>query len=301
MIMFYCPSMASLARRVERAARGRLRQGNIRWSTFEDGYPDVEILDAEMIRGRKIVFLASFDNPADIFSQLAVMSTLARLRPRRLIIVLPYFAAGTIDRATNLGTVVAADTMAKLFNVIQKSATMRFDFLTFDIHTLAELKFFPHYVRVHNLSAIHHAVRWAHAKPNRAVAFPDEGAYKRYSRHFMGIDIIACKKKRVRKGRHITIMRGDPRGREVLIVDDLVKTGKTLLACRDVVRKAGAHSVSTFIVHGVFSRSSWRHLRAKFNNIYFTDSCPHSATALNHSPPFHVFSLSSDIALALLK
>ena len=66
---------------------------------------------------------------------------------------------------------------------------------------------------------------------NTAIVFPDEGASKRFGNLFSNdFDIIVCSKIRHNDERIVTIREGDPRGKHVIIVDDLVQTGKLITA-----------------------------------------------------------------------
>ena len=58
--------------------------------------------------------------------------------------------------------------------------------------------------------------------------------------------------------RRVVIADGDPSGRHVLVMDDLVQTGGTLFECAGALKAAGASSVSGFAVHAVFPDGSWR-------------------------------------------
>jgi len=58
--------------------------------------------------------------------------------------------------------------------------------------------------------------------------------------------------------REVTIVDGDPDGRHVVIVDDLIMTGGTVLECVNVMKKNGAVKVSAYVTHAVFPQESWR-------------------------------------------
>jgi hypothetical protein len=47
--------------------------GNIRWGTFPDGYPNTFISRIDELRNTDVVFLADFQNPADLFEQFSCM------------------------------------------------------------------------------------------------------------------------------------------------------------------------------------------------------------------------------------
>jgi phosphoribosylpyrophosphate synthetase len=68
---------------------------------------------------------------------------------------------------------------------------------------------------------------------------------------------VTCAKKRIEDKRIITIAQGDCTGQHVLIVDDLVQTGGTLLECAEALLKHGALSVSCFVAHAIFPNKSW--------------------------------------------
>ena len=122
---------------------------------------------------------------------------------------------------------------------------------------------------------------------------------------------------------HYTL--GEAKGHHVVIVDDLVQTGGTLLECAkvqlmmtptsslthtlcmycvQVLQAAGAAAISVFVTHAVFPQESWRKFTAEqsevsFANIWVTDSLPHARELANH-PPFQVLSLCDVIADSLL-
>ena len=85
-----------------------------------------------------------------------------------------------------------------------------------------------------------------HATDNIAIAFPDDGAQKRFGRYFEDRpdwEHIICAKVRQGDKRIVTIKEGNPAGKHCFIVDDLVKTGGTLITCKDVLLAGGATHV----------------------------------------------------------
>eukprot|EP00624_Nannochloropsis_granulata_P002807 evm.model.NODE_24274_length_29257_cov_20.527943.5 len=65
------------------------------------------------------------------------------------------------------------------------------------------------------------------------IAFPDDGASKRFAHMFapLQLEMVTCGKTRDGDKRVITVQDGNPDGKKVLIVDDLVQTGGTLYEC----------------------------------------------------------------------
>jgi phosphoribosylpyrophosphate synthetase len=144
------------------------------------------------------------------------------------------------------------------------------------------------------------------------VAFPDEGACKRFSHIFVEAfpdwPIVICGKVRDGEKRIVTIQDGDPKDLHVIIVDDLVQTGGTLIECAGALKRAGAASVSAYVTHAVFPKGWKKFSRnedgqdSPFDTFFVTNSNP-SVTdnlpkendvfqvlvrpALNPSPPNH--------------
>jgi phosphoribosylpyrophosphate synthetase len=114
------------------------------------------------------------------------------------------------------------------------------------------------------------------------VAFPDDGAAKRFSAMFqdMDLEIIVCGKTRGEGDqRSVVIQDGNADGRHIVIVDDLVQTGGTLYESGKVLKEAGAASVNAFVTHPVFPNESWKRFtkggdRACFDKFWVTNSIP---------------------------
>ncbi|MBI2056218.1 MAG: ribose-phosphate pyrophosphokinase-like domain-containing protein [Candidatus Sungbacteria bacterium] len=310
-VIFHCPQMENLAKAViTRSGVYALAKGIIDWNIFPDGSLDAVIggrekrsgYIASMVRGRDVVFLASFDSPADIQNQMLVIYQLARHEAHSLKIILPYFP-GTMDREDQEGRVVnAVGYMDQLANIpLQRGPAI---VITFDLHVPHELFYLGHNARCRALSALPllkgQRALLLSQENHTAVAFPDDGAYKRFAHLMEPLHKIICYKKRNRDARKVVIVEGDPKDQHVIIVDDIIMTGATMLECKNVLLEAGAASVSLFASHGIFPQESWKKfIDAGFKHIWITDSCPESAGAVRGQKPFEVLSLASLIAHAI--
>jgi phosphoribosylpyrophosphate synthetase len=120
------------------------------------------------------------------------------------------------------------------------------------------------------------------------VAFPDDGAAKRFSALFMdcNVEIVVCGKTRGEGDlRTVVIQDGDVDGKHVVIVDDLVQTGGTLYECGQTLLEAGAVSVNAYVSHAVFPKESWKRFnkggdRACFDKFWTTNSIPSVTSTL---------------------
>ncbi|GJW21074.1 ribose-phosphate pyrophosphokinase 4-like protein [Tanacetum coccineum] len=129
---------------------------------------------------------------------------------------------------------------------------------------------------------------------NISIAFPDAGAWKRFHKQLQHFPMIICAKVREGDQRIVRIKEGDPKGRHVVIVDDLVQSGGTLIECQKVLAEHGTTKVSAYVTHGVFPKRSWERFAHDKG-----DSCPLTVKEVKNKPPFEVLSLASSIATTL--
>ena len=291
-----CPQMKAMAERITAMHPG-IRFGDIRWDRFDDGFPNTMIDKIETVRHHDLAFLASFDAPGDIFPQLSAIYEIPRYAVKSFKIVLPYYPTGTMERVDRDGQVATAATLAKMLSNIPMTLSGPAQIIIFDIHALQERFYFSDQVIPRLESGVPLLRNQLQRLDRPAVAFPDEGARKRFSRWFEEYPLIVCHKTREGKQRSISIREGRPQKRHVVIVDDLAMSGGTLLECRRALSEGGARAVSAYVTHAVFPREAWRKfIQAGFERFWVTDSVPRLADVLAGQPPFEVLSLDESIA-----
>ncbi len=275
-ILFYCPSQKDLAEELF-LANPEIIVGQIDWLKFGDGFPNLKIFNSTELADTDVSFLADFSRVEEMFPQLAVIYALPSYGINSLKVFLPFFSTGTMDRVAEDGQIVTAKTLARLLSVIPPAACAP-QVIIFDIHALQEQFYFSDQVRVHCVTAINLLLARLKSEgktaANTAIAFPDEGAYKRFKRYFEGFSLIICEKRRIGSKRVVTIKEGDPKGKDVIIVDDLILTGGTLLECAKVLFAAGALSVGAYATHPVFPKKNWSDFAEDGIRLYLTNSCP---------------------------
>jgi ribose-phosphate pyrophosphokinase len=296
-----CPQMRDLAERIA-AANRRIKTANIRWDFFADGFPNVMLENSEVIRNHHLALLASFDTPGDIFTQLSAIYEIPRYSVRSFKVVLPYYPTGTMERVDRDGQIATAATLAKMLSGVPMTLSGPAQIIIFDIHALQERFYFSDQVIPRLESGVPLLRDRLANLDNLAIAFPDEGAWKRFGRWFEEYPLIVCHKVRDGGRRRISIREGDPAGRHVVIVDDLAMSGGTLLACCRALKAHQAKAVSAYVTHGVFPNAAWEpFLTAGFAHFWMTDSVPRTAANLAARPPFEILSLAAPIARLLLE
>ena len=89
-------------------------------------------------------------------------------------------------------------------------------------------------------------------------------------------------------------------GRDVIIMDDLVRSGGTIIECALKMIQAGAKSVSAYCTHAEFTNDSWKKFlpekcAVSFHRFYISDSCPATVAKVRGVAPFEVVSLEEDL------
>lgn len=209
-----------------------------------------------------------------------------------------------MERIDEEGQVATAMTLARLLSAIPLTPCGPARIVMWDIHALQERFYFDTHVMPIFRTATPLIVKKLRElnDPNISIAFPDEGAWKRFGKDYQQnhFPLIVCTKVRDGEGRKVEIKEGEVDGRHVVIVDDLVKTGGTLRECKNILFNKGAKAVSAFVTHAVFPQESWRSFEPTgqgrdFTTFWITDSCPLVSQILQDKKPFEILSLDGEM------
>uniref|UniRef100_A0A6U6F7J0 Phosphoribosyltransferase domain-containing protein n=2 Tax=Odontella aurita TaxID=265563 RepID=A0A6U6F7J0_9STRA len=290
-----------MARRMEYAYPDRFTFFPTKWDKFPDDTDDIEIggfAPYNNISGKHVLFLASFHNNGVTMSQFQVLISLLQSFISSLTVILPYYPVGTMERVTREGTVATAATYAHMFSSLPNCGKPT-RLMLYDLHTLQN-RFYLHGNAVASLHSAIPLLKERMEKMNiNSVAFPDDGAAKRFATLFshMEVEIVVCGKTRGEGDiRKIAIQDGNAKGKNIVIVDDLVQTGGTLYESGKVLKEAGALSVNAYVTHAVFPMDSWKRFskggdRACFNKFWVTNSIPTTTNQLPLDDVFEVLDL----------
>ncbi|XP_046581521.1 ribose-phosphate pyrophosphokinase 4-like isoform X1 [Haliotis rubra] len=277
----------------------------IQWGKFNDGFPNLFIQEVKEMAGKDVIFLGSFHSPEVIFEQLSILYAFPRYLAKSFHFILPYFPTGTMERVDREGQIATAKTLATLLSAIPLTSKGPAQIIIFDIHALQERFYFSDNVIPRLDTAIQllqREVERLEDRSNLAFAFPDDGAFKRFHLHFAGEQTIICAKIRDGDKKIVKVKEGNPEGKHVIIIDDLVQTGGTLKECGKVLLGRGAVAISAYVTHPVFPNESWKRFvdtDVPFKNFWITDSIPHAVDIAQHKP-FKLLSLCDVVAESLL-
>lgn len=250
-------------------------RGKIMSKQFDDKTPKIRIRDPRSIRGRFVVYICSFRKSKHITKQMAEMMALLRYGARELLVIVPFFPHGTMDRVVNPGDAVTADSLAAQLSSLATATGRPVSIFTMELHDIHVVHYFKGVI-AHNERLMHQHL--SHLKPEETViAFPDLGAAKRYKKLFVknGFDTVQIYKED-HSASEMTLVSGNPSGRHVTIIDDLAQTLGTAWNCGKLLKTRGASSVSLACVHGVLPTDSAldRLSDGMFEQVYFFDTIP---------------------------
>ncbi len=248
--------------------------GNIVITHFADG--EFVVSYEESIRGRDVFLVQStFPNSDNLMELLLMIDAAKRASARQIIAVVPYFGWARQDRKDKPRVSIGAMLVADLLSVagIDRLITM-------DLHADQEQGFFD--VPVDHLYAS--SILLPYIKnlqlPNLCIATPDVGGSKRANTYakYLKCPLVLCNKSR-EKANEVASMQiiGDVKGKNVVIVDDMVDTGGSITKAANIMKENGALSVRAVASHCVMSDPATQRIEdSDLVEMVFTDSIPYS-------------------------
>lgn len=209
-----------------------------------------------------------------IFELILAIDTAKELGCRKVILVIPYLAYSRQDRAFLSGEAVSIKTLLKTLS------SLGADYLiTVDVHKGDSLKFFSGTaVNVNPVPLF--ARELSKVTKNPLVVAPDEGASSKafeLSRLICGAEYVVFKKYRDRVTgliRH-EYADVDVRGRDAIVIDDIISTGSTVASIASYLVSRGASNVYVVCSHGLFIGDSLtKILSSGASRIYALNTVP---------------------------
>lgn len=243
---------------------------------FADGESQIEI--HEDVRGCDVFVIQSTCNPVNnnIVELCLILDALKRSNCWRITAVLPYYGYARQDRKVKPQVPISAKAIANLISVSGVNRVV-----TVDLHAGQIQGFFD--IPVDNLYAstvlIKHLLsNYTGDVDNLVMVSPDMGSTDRTKSYAKRIGCsMAIVYKRRDKLNQIEemILLGDVKGKDAIIIDDMVDSAGTLVSAASIILDAGAESISAYCTHPVLSDPAIERLnKSKFNTVYVTDTIP---------------------------
>lgn len=250
---------------------------NIEMKQFPDGDDYVRILDAPACKGNEVtLFHRLYPEQDRSLVQLFLILSVLRKLDAKVTLVSPYLPYARQDKLFLDGEALSSEVICAMI----KDAGVK-KLVTLDCHFLKKQGAFKYGgLDIENISMARYLVGHAEKKFNCKflVISPDVGA------SYMSKEFGGRHMKKVRgeynKGkeayRKIEKIESDIdfKGKDVLIMDDMVSTGGTMIKAVENVKKGGAKRVVCATTHGFFLKDSLARLGAVADYVFASDSIP---------------------------
>src|SRR3989344_4426226 len=248
---------------------------NIGRTTFEDKEYKLRIMDN--IRRKKVFYIHDGNKePATWFCDLSfALDAIKFASPSEINVVLPYMRFMRQDRKDESRVSVNIRAVAEIISSYADRG------MTIDLHAPQIQGYFR--IPFDNLQSFptlteHLKRNYREVLENLVIISPDVGGakrveslQKRLNKDRLNVEMAICYKRRSEKNKvdGITIM-GDVKGKNCLILDDIVDTGRTLAAASNELREQGAKNLYVYGTHGLFTKGF--DVLEKFDKVMVSDS-----------------------------
>jgi len=220
-------------------------------------FPDTECytrIDSEQLDDDVVIVQNTYPD-SNLIEMFLLQDAVKKMGAKTITLVIPYFGYARQDRVFKPGEPESAKVMAKHLGMVCDRV------ITIDIHKETVLDHFdcPH----RDLKAASAIADQFRNKGIDLVLSPDLGAKDRAQSVGEGMGVPYDHLEKVRlSGSDVKISpaKMDCKGKNILIVDDMISTGGTIVAAKQALKEAGAKSVSVACTHGIFVNNALERL-----------------------------------------
>jgi ribose-phosphate pyrophosphokinase len=270
--------------------------GQVKLRRFSDGEVAFQIL--ENVRGQDVFIVQPTSPPvAETLVELLVMiDAFKRASARRITSVLPYYGYARQDRKDKPRVPISSKLVGDLLTA---AGTNRL--LTVDLHADQIQGFFN--IPVDHLYATPILIKAMQEMKfdNLCIVSPDSGGVERarFYAKYLKANLAIIDKRRVGDNEaEVMNIVGDVDGRDVIIVDDMIDTGGTIVNATMEMRRKGAQRLFAAATHGVLSGPAIQRLAAsEFERVFVTNTIPLNGD--RRIPKIQVLSVAPLLAQAI--
>ncbi|MDD5680644.1 MAG: ribose-phosphate pyrophosphokinase [Candidatus Omnitrophica bacterium] len=240
---------------------------------FSEG--EIKVKINEDVRGKDVFIIQSVCPPVNenIMELLILIDAVKRASAYRITAVIPYYGYARQDRKDQPRVPITAKLVA---NLLTAAGTNRV--LTIDLHAGQIQGFFD--IPLDHLFAINVFADYLEKnKPkNLVVVSPDVGGIKtaRAYAKKLKADLAVVDKRRVNdKKTEVMFIMGDVKGKNALIVDDIVATAGSIVEATEALKKSGAKDIYAAVTHAILSGPAIDRLKkSRLKKLLVTNTIP---------------------------
>ena len=264
--------------------------GQISIQRFSDGEIGVQYL--ENIRGKDVFIVQPTHSPTDNLMELLIMIDAAkRASARRITAVIPYYGYARQDRKDAPRVAITSRLVADL---IEAAGAQRV--LTMDLHAPQIQGFFNIPFDHLYASRLFVDLLTLHPIDNVVIVAPDVGSTRlaRFYANYLNRDFAVVDKHRTGPNQAVALnLIGDVKGKNCLVVDDIVDTGGTVAATVTMLKERGGKDIYAAVTHPVFSGKAVERIEASdITCLWVCDTIP--------TPKEHLFRKIRKVSTARL-
>lgn len=251
--------------------------GELHSETFSDGEKFVSF--QESVRGHLVFLIAQINMPYEnVFELFLAIDAARRASAEQVICIIPYLPHSRQERKGNLRTAIASRLLADL---LQQSGADRI--ITLDLHTGSIEGFYKIPVDHLYMSQIYVQHIKQMKIENLCLCSPDFGGLKRIKlyKDKLNCDMAVMHKERLQPNQvsHMETI-GDVKGKNVIIIDDMIDTAGTLCTAANLLKEQGALSVRAYCTHAILSSGAKEKIEASaLEKVYVSNTLSYVETS----------------------
>ena len=251
-----------------------LRLSELEIFIFPDGERRVRVLDK--VIGENTFVVQSTCNPTDqnYMELFFIIDALKRSGAKSVTAIIPYLGYQRQDHVFREGEAVSVKVIAEILENIGTDKV-----IAIDLHSMKIEESFN--IPIFHLSALSIFARFIKEKgwdhDNTGLVSPDMGGIRRIkmlSKMLGGMPFAVIQKNRDLASGKISAEKVEGKiGKRVIIVDDMISSGGTIITAANLLKKKGAEEIMVFATHPVFSEKASKNLQeSELKEVYVTDT-----------------------------
>lgn len=275
-----------------------LCKGEVEVKRFPDGEVYHRILSK--VEGADVVLIGGTVTDTETIELFDLACGLVKQGALSLTLVIPFMGYSTMERAVKPGEIVKAKIRAMLLSAIP-TAPMGNRALLFDLHSEGIPHYFSENVRPVHVYCKHIVLKAAQELygNNFVLASTDAGRAKWVESlaNEAGVSAAFVYKRRLSGTEtQVTAISADVKDKNVVIYDDMIRTGGSLISAAKSYVAAGAKEISVVTTHGLFTNGALAKIEQSgiIKHVVCTDSHPNAL--LENYPFLKVKSIAGLIA-----
>jgi ribose-phosphate pyrophosphokinase len=284
-------------------AIGRAQRGDVERHTFPDGERYLRV--ATEVEGRDCVLVGGTVDDSSTLELYDLACALQKEGARSLTVVIPFFGYQTMERAVHPGEVVTAKMRARLLSAIPAAGAQN-RVVLLDLHAEGITHYFEGSLCPVHVYAKPLVVKIAEELGGKdfVLAATDAGRAKWVESlaNDVGVGASFVFKRRLSDAKtEVTAMSANVEGKRVVIYDDMIRTGSSLVEAARAYKAAGARELLAVATHAVFPGDALARIDGTglFSMIACTDSHPRALELAGTSPRFRIDSVAPVLATAI--